>query len=185
MSEIYITPLGDSLASFWEANGTQTVVGGNGTVNKYSADGSIQSISKYENGRVAWWNAEGNQAHGSCVTTCMERVVTFLGKEKYMVQLNIKNPGGTRGFVKIQEMLPESYRAEAMTTSGASFMCNEGILKFVFVSFPVANQVTVSYTLTLPPGAKGNFSYPGTIRFVLNDQVAVYNLESKDVNIVE
>ncbi len=105
-----------------------------------------------------------NGEPGSNVT-CTRAVTPSPTAGEYIVQVKINRPG-IKGFAKYQDILPAGYTAKAGTqTAGSSFSVSDGKAKFVWVSLPAEDEMTVTYVLektaTAAPDAKieGEFSY--------------------------
>lgn len=72
--------------------------------------------------------------------------------------------GITRGFARYSDLLTEGFTARALKTDGSSFSVADGKLKFVWVSVPDKEEMSVSYILQRKSEAKeialkGEYSY--------------------------
>lgn len=94
------------------------------------------------------------------------REVQSLGGNEYEVRLNISKQGIT-GFSKIEEFLPENYEAQVIENELSVFSQVDEKAKFVWMSIPSDEFLTVSYKVVTedPNGLNslkamdGNFSY--------------------------
>lgn len=120
------------------------------------------SVTPATNNTPAPTNSNGEP--GSNVT-CTRAITPSPTAGEYIVQVRIKRPG-IKGFAKYQDILPAGYTAKAGTqTAGSSFSVSDGKAKFVWVSLPAEDEMTVTYVLekaaTAAPDARieGEFSY--------------------------
>lgn len=94
------------------------------------------------------------------------REVQALGGNEYEVKLNISKQG-ISGFSKIEEFLPENYDAQVLQNELSVFSQVDEKAKFVWMSIPADEFLTVSYKVTTddPNGLNalramdGNFSF--------------------------
>lgn len=96
--------------------------------------------------------------------TCERTVTAGSAAGEYNVEIKIKKPG-IKGFAKYQDLVPAGYKVKThLQTAGSSMSEADGKVKFVWVSLPAEDEMTVGYVLekTGTPGAvtiTGEFSY--------------------------
>jgi hypothetical protein len=106
------------------------------------------------------------------------REVQSLGGNEYEVRLNISKQG-ISGFSKIEEFLPENYDAQVMQNELSVFSQVDEKAKFVWMSIPSDEFLTVSYKVITedPNGLNALRAMDGSFSFLDNN-------ESKTVAIV-
>lgn len=100
-----------------------------------------------------------------------ERVITKgTNPNEFNVDVKIKKPG-IKGFAKFQEVLPAGFTAKGGKTNGSSFSVSDGKAKFVWVSLPAEDELTISYVLEKGMGAASNALLSGgEFSYLENDQ---------------
>ncbi len=100
-----------------------------------------------------------------------ERIITKgSNPNEFNVDVKIKKPG-IRGFAKFQEVLPLGYTAKGGKTNGSSFSMSDGKAKFVWVSLPAEDELSISYILEKGAGAASNAMLSGgEFSYLENDQ---------------
>lgn len=96
---------------------------------------------------------------------------TFLkGSNDVTVDVKIKK-SDIKGFAKYQDYLPEGYQAKQGKTNGSSFSVSDGKIKFVWVSLPLEEELSISYILEkISDNASNNISLNGEFSYLENDQ---------------
>ncbi len=97
------------------------------------------------------------------------RTITSLGDGKYKVEVSI-NKEGITGFAKLQEMIPAGFTATSLETQSAVFTNVDQKAKFVWMSLPASNEVTVSYQLEQGDATGGSYEISGLFSYLLNDE---------------
>ncbi|MFW5645587.1 MAG: hypothetical protein ACOCZL_06705, partial [Bacteroidota bacterium] len=84
---------------------------------------------------------------------------------EYTVNLNVKK-GDLSKFAKIEEYIPEGFRANEGESENGIFSFNQGVVKILWMNLPEEPEFTISYKVIPDPGvniekfdANGNFSY--------------------------
>lgn len=96
--------------------------------------------------------------------SCERTVMAGSTAGEYNVEIKIKKPG-IKGFAKFQDLVPAGYKVKThLQTAGSSMSEADGKVKFVWVSLPAEDEMTIGYVLekTGTPGAvsiSGEFSY--------------------------
>jgi hypothetical protein len=113
-------------------------------------------------------------------------------KREFYVEIKI-NMENLSGFAKLQDVLPEGFNATAVNSKGASFSFVDQKVKFVWMSLPDENEISVSYLVKVNPEIlgsyflNGDFSYVDengdTKKYVLPAYAITYPIE--DVPLVE
>jgi hypothetical protein len=98
----------------------------------------------------------------SCNRAIVEQEVR---KREFYVRITISKDNLT-GFAKLQEVLPEGFSAEAVTTKGASFSFVDQKVKFVWMKIPEDAEFSVSYLVKVNPGIVGTYFINGDFSYV-------------------
>ncbi len=110
-----------------------------------------------------------NPAEPLSNVVCSRIITKTANANEYNVDVTIKKPG-IKGFAKFQEILPEGYTAKGDKTSGSSFSVSDGKAKFVWVSLPGDDEMTVSYLLQKESGDNQEIKLNGEFSYLENDQ---------------
>ncbi len=82
--------------------------------------------------------------------------------DEHLIELKISK-GNIRGFAKHSDDLPSGYTAKSVKTAESSFSVADGKIKFVWVTLPNDEEITISYLLSGRSSSmvelKGEFSY--------------------------
>lgn len=82
--------------------------------------------------------------------------------DEHLIELKISK-GSVKGFAKYSDDLPAGYTAKSVNTSESSFSVADGKVKFVWVTLPSKDEITISYLLSgrsmSMVDLKGEFSY--------------------------
>ncbi len=82
--------------------------------------------------------------------------------DEHLIELKISK-GSIKGFAKFSDDLPAGYTAKSVGTSESSFSVADGKVKFVWVTLPSQEEITISYLLsgrsTSMVELTGEFSY--------------------------
>lgn len=126
--------------------------------------------------------ALSNPTEPNSSIVCSRTITKGSNPNEYNVDVKIKK-GAIKGFAKFQEVLPEGCTAKAGNTSGSSFSVSDGKAKFVWVSLPPEEEMTISYkieksNLTANDAklAAGEFSY------LENDQSKKVKLAAESIS---
>jgi len=99
----------------------------------------------------------------------------------YEVRLLVKR-GEASKFAKIEESLPRGFTAEPIDTKGAIFSCEDGVVKFLWMTLPAEDLFIVSYRLIPEIGvAKGELQIKGSFSFVQNESTRTITIMQRDV----
>ena len=101
---------------------------------------------------------------------CARTITTGSNANEYNVEVKIKK-GNIKGFAKYQEVLPAGFNAKGDKLNGSSFSVSDGKLKFVWVSLPTDEELTVSYVLEKSSSAASDAKLDnGEFSYLENDQ---------------
>lgn len=91
------------------------------------------------------------------------------------------NKGNTKGFGRYSDDLPAGYTAKALTTEGSSFTTADDKIKFVWVSVPEKEVLSISYALVASSAStltlKGEYAYleeNQSKKFLANEENIVF-----------
>ena len=101
---------------------------------------------------------------------CIRETPTLLSDgQDYVVRILV-NRGEALKFAKIEEYIPKGYTAEPIDTKDAIFSCEDGVVKFLWMTLPAEDIFTVSYRL-IPEkkAAPGEPKITGSFSFVQNE----------------
>lgn len=76
----------------------------------------------------------------------------------------------TKGFLKLEETLPEGCKPEEIVSAGATTSVFNGALKFVWFEAPAGDSFDLSYRLRCENPAVMRFPWPGDIAYVSQDE---------------
>jgi cell division septation protein DedD len=100
---------------------------------------------------------------------CSRLITQGAASGEYNVEVKVKKPG-IKGFAKFQEILPAGYTAKSGKTNGSSFSVSDGKAKFVWVSLPAEDELTISYTLVKEGTGSQEAKLEGEFSYLENDQ---------------
>lgn len=102
--------------------------------------------------------------------SCQRIISKEATPNNYNVEVKIKK-GEVKGFAKYQELIPEGYAITAGSTSGSSFSTSDGKAKFVWVTLPPEEEMTISYKLEkITTGSFEATLSGGEFSYLENDQ---------------
>lgn len=106
-----------------------------------------------------------NHAEPNANIVCVRSITKGASDKEYNIEVKIKK-GGIKGFAKFQEAIPNGFSAKGGQLNGSSSSVADGKLKFVWVSLPTDEEMTISYVLENTGSTtentvldKGEFSY--------------------------
>lgn len=87
-------------------------------------------------------------AHGQAVNMDLfvSRIISKT-EDGHRVEITIANSSKIRGFVKIQEIVPDYYFAQKEKISGADFSFSGNKVNYVWINFPSEEKIKVVYFL--------------------------------------
>lgn len=113
-----------------------------------------------------------------------ERIITKgSNPNQFNVDVKIKKPG-IKGFAKFQEVLPAGFTAKGGKTNGSSFSVSDGKAKFVWVSLPAEDELSISFVLEKGAGASADATLSGgEFSYLENDQTKKVKLNTAKIDI--
>lgn len=101
----------------------------------------------------------------------------------YVIRILV-NRGEAGKFAKIEEILPAGFTAEPVDTKEAIFSCEDGIVKFLWMTLPAEELFTVSYRLIPEKGAApGEPKIRGSFSFVQNEATRTIAITQRNVRL--
>lgn len=89
--------------------------------------------------------------------------------------------GKIQGFAKLQINVDAGLKIEPIENNGASFTFNDQKAKFIWMSVPTANSITIKYKLTALPNSNGIKNIEGTFSYIDENQRLVYDMPIQQV----
>ena len=87
--------------------------------------------------------------------------------DEHLIELKISK-GSIKGFAKFSDDLPAGYTAKSVGTSESSFSVADGKVKFVWVTLPSQEEITISYLLS--GRSMSMVELTGEFSYLANDQ---------------
>jgi len=94
---------------------------------------------------------------------------------EYVVEATI-NKSNLSGFAKFQETIPAGYTATAVKVGTSSFTFSDQKVKFVWISLPAEETLTVSYKIKADKSVAVPTSIEGIFSYIENDETKKYIL---------
>ena len=116
---------------------------------------------------------------------CIRETPTLLSDgQDYVVRILV-NRGEALKFAKIEENIPKGYTAEPIDAKEAIFSCEDGVVKFLWMTLPAEELFTVSYRLIPEKGAglKGDPKITGSFSFVQNEATRTIAIPQRAVRL--
>jgi len=115
---------------------------------------------------------------------CIRQVPSAIGDgNEYIVNILV-NKGSTEKFAKIEEDVPQGFKAEAIQTKDAIFTFKNQKVKFLWMNLPAEQRFVVSYKL-IPINKEEvkQLNLKGTFSFIINDATQVIDIVQKEVDL--
>ena len=91
--------------------------------------------------------------------------------EKCVVEVVIEK-GAIEGFARLQQTLPEGFRAELIDDAGSDFIFDKQRVSFIWLNLPAASVVKVSYRITVDASLAGTFNVgDGTFSYMKENRI--------------
>lgn len=115
---------------------------------------------------------------------CIRETPTYISDGgDYIIRILV-NRGEAQKFAKIEEILPKGYTAEPVDTKEAIFSCEDGVVKFLWMTLPTDELFTVSYRLIPEKNVqKGEPKIQGSFSFVQNEATRTITITQRDVRL--
>ncbi len=107
----------------------------------------------------------------------------FTGESNDMAVRILVSKGNTEKFAKIEEEIPQGYRAEALQTRDAIFTFKDNKAKFLWMNLPTDQHFTVAYKLSPEDGTgQTELKIKGTFSFIVNEITKVIEIVQRDAD---
>lgn len=127
--------------------------------------------------------AQRDLALATLKVRCIREIPTLLSDgQDYVVRILV-NRGEALKFAKIEEQIPKGYTAEPIDTKDAIFSCEDGVVKFLWMTLPTEELFTVSYRLIPEKGVTTEPKVKGTFSFVQNEATRTVAIVQQDVRL--
>ncbi len=115
---------------------------------------------------------------------CVRQVPTLVGDNNEYVVNILVNKGSTEKFAKIEEDVPQGFKAEAIQTKDAIFTFKDQKVKFLWMNLPPEQRFVVSYKLIpINKAETKQLALKGTFSFIINEATQVIDITQKDVDL--
>jgi len=124
-----------------------------------------------------------SEKHQIAQVKCI-RQIPYTGVEdnEYMVNLLV-NKGDKEKFAKIQETVPDGYKAVSVENKNAIFTFKDQTVKFLWMNLPSDPYFVVSYKLVPDNGVTEKPNLNGTFSYIQDDNTVSIRVVEKDVNL--
>ena len=103
-------------------------------------------------------------------------------ESEFVVELTI-NKASLGGFAKLQQTLPAGFTAVEDKSNGASFTNSGTVVKFIWMSLPLDNEIKVSYKVLVPAGVSGDKIISGTFSYIADNVKQSIDIPSSSISI--
>jgi hypothetical protein len=112
------------------------------------------------------------------------RQIPYTGVEgnEYIVNLLV-NKGDKEKFAKIQENIPDGYKAVSIENKDAIFTFKDQTVKFLWMNLPADPYFVVSYKLIPENGVTDKPALDGTFSYIENDNTLSIDIIEKEINL--
>ncbi len=86
-------------------------------------------------------------------------------------------------FAKVQQVLPEGFRALQKETAGSTFSFQEQKVKYLWLSLPSDPTFKISYTVVVEQTVLGQFQIPGSFSYIENNKTKKIDFPVKNITI--
>ncbi len=144
-------------------------------------DSLLTDVGSFGEGVPAWLREESKKEQLSVVRT--DPVKT--GPHEYTVDLRISKDGLDK-FAKIEEYLPEGFRAVEGDAKGGIFSFSQGTAKFLWMNLPPESEFTVSYKIIPDPGKTiKELNISGSFSYISGNQSKTLAVTQKNSNLAD
>jgi len=115
---------------------------------------------------------------------CIRQVPSMIGASNEYVVNILVNKGSTEKFAKIEEEVPQGFKAEVIQAKDAIFTFKDQKVKFLWMNLPAEQRFVVSYKLI--PTSKADIKQlllKGTFSFIVNEATQVIEITQKEVDL--
>jgi hypothetical protein len=115
---------------------------------------------------------------------CIRQVPSSVGDGNEFIVNILVNKGSTEKFAKIEEVIPEGFKAEAVQAKDAIFTFKDQKVKFLWMNLPAEQRFVVSYKLTpINKVEAKQLALKGTFSFIINEATQVIDIVQKEVDL--
>ncbi len=93
----------------------------------------------------------------------------LMSGETYNVNVTI-NRDDVKGYSKFEIEVPNGFELEATQTSGANFIFDNNIAKFIWILLPNIDELTISYKITIPKNYIGKDKIFNRFFYIYNNE---------------
>lgn len=114
---------------------------------------------------------------------CIRQIPSATNDGEYIVNVLV-NKGSTEKFAKIEEDVPQGFKAEAIQTKDAIFTFKDQKVKFLWMNLPAEQRFVVSYKLIpIDKNEVKKLILKGTFSFIINEATQVIDIVQKEVDL--
>ncbi len=115
---------------------------------------------------------------------CIRQIPSIVGVgNEYTVNILV-NKGSTEKFAKIEEDIPQGFKAEPIQTKDAIFTFKDQKVKFLWMNLPAEQRFVVSYRLIpINKTETKQLMLKGTFSFIINEATQVIDIVQKEVDL--
>jgi len=115
---------------------------------------------------------------------CIRQIPSVVGDGSEFVVNILVNKGSTEKFAKIEEDIPQGFKAEAIQTKDAIFTFKDQKVKFLWMNLPPEQRFVVSYKLIPANKTEAKqLMLKGTFSFIINEATQVIDIIQKEVDL--
>lgn len=116
----------------------------------------------------------------AAAVSCMRTITPSSDGQQFDVELKLKK-ASIKGFAKLTENIPAGLTASQIKTSGASFTFSDQHAKFVWVSLPADEEITVAYRISVKQKPATNPVLTGEFSYLENEQTQKIQLAQDEL----
>jgi hypothetical protein len=115
---------------------------------------------------------------------CIRQVPSIVGEGNEFIVNILVNKGSTEKFAKIEEEVPQGFKAEAVQTKDAIFTFKDQKVKFLWMNLPAEQRFVVSYKLIpINKTEAKQITLKGTFSFIINEATQVIDIVQREVDL--
>ncbi|MFI5164404.1 MAG: hypothetical protein ACHQHP_04060 [Bacteroidia bacterium] len=106
-----------------------------------------------------------------------KRTVSVISATEMRVEITV-NKHGINGIARLTESIPEGAVIKYTKSEGGSFDVANNKIKFVWMSLPSADNMTVAYVINTEKLNQGSYSLSGKFAYVVGNSTYVFSLDT-------
>lgn len=110
------------------------------------------------------------------------RTITSVSSNEMKVEIKISK-GDITGIARLAETIPGALNVKYVKSEGGSFNVEDNKVKFIWMSLPVEQDITVSYIVSTEKMIAGDYSISGKFSYLNNGKPADYLLEATSFSV--